>query len=70
MNKLLVLVSMLFLFSGCGTAVERSEFLKHDSHYANCEHMIYSWTGYKKPTNETLKKSNEQGWWGIPIEGK
>ncbi len=57
----------LFLF-GCGTAVERSGFWKHSSHYRNWEHMKFSWYGYKTPTQKSLKESETQDWWGIPVE--
>jgi hypothetical protein len=35
--------------------------------YKSWDHMWFSWGGYKNPTGETLKKSQEQGWWGIEI---
>lgn len=64
---LLVLVAGLFL-SSCGTAAKQSELWEHPTMYKGWDHLRFSWCGYKKPTIETLKKSNEEGWWGIPIK--
>ena len=67
MKKLCFLVLVGLLFSGCATSAKESEFWKHDAMYKNCDHLKFSLYGYKHPTAETLKKSQEQGWWGIPI---
>jgi len=65
--KRIILVLMLGMFlAGCGTAAERSEFWKHDSVYKNWDHFKYSVSGYKNPTDASLKDSTEQKWWGIP----
>ena len=65
--KKIILVLMVGMFlSGCGTAAERSEFWKHDTIYKNWDHFKFSTSGYKQPTDESLKDSQEQGWWGIP----
>ncbi len=66
MKKLCLLVLIGLFLSGCGTAAKRSEFWEHDTMYKNWDHLKYSWWGYKNPTAESLKKSQEQGWWGIP----
>ena len=68
MKKLFLLILMGLLFSGCGPAAQKSEFWQHDSMYKNWEHTKYSWSGYKNPTPEKGEKSEEQNWWGIPIE--
>ena len=68
MKKLFLLLIAGFFLAGCGTAAERSEFWKHDTMYKNYDHMFYSWFGYKKPTAETGKMSQDQGWWGMPID--
>lgn len=69
MKKILFMIVILgFLFSGCSGSVTQSEFMQHSSHYKNCEHVAYSWFGYKKPTAETGQKSEDQAWWGIPVE--
>jgi hypothetical protein len=61
MKKLLLLVVLgLFLF-GCGAKMQRGATWK------NWDHMKYSWWGYKNPTVETGKMSEEQGWWGKEI---
>ncbi len=61
MKKLLLLVVLgLFLF-GCGAEMQRGASWK------NWDHFKYSWSGYKHPTVETGKMSDEQGWWGKEI---
>jgi len=63
----LVLILALFLL-GCGTAAQRSEFLKHDSQYENWDHLKFSWTGWKSASTKDAEKSDDQKWWGEPIE--
>jgi len=67
MKRVFVMVLLGLFFTGCGTLAKRSEFWQHDSMYKNWDHLKFSCWGYKKPTQETLKKSQGQGWWGIPI---
>jgi len=50
----------LFLF-GCGAEMQRGASWK------NWDHFKYSWSGYKNPTAETGKMSDEQNWWGKEI---
>ena len=66
MKRLFLMVLMGSFLLGCGTAVERSEFWKHDTMYRNWDHMKYSWWGYKDPKPDAAEKSQEQEWWGIP----
>ncbi len=65
-RKAIVLFALGLFLAGCGTAAERSEFWKHNTMYKNWDHMTYSWGGYKKCDEDTLKKTQEQAWWGIP----
>jgi hypothetical protein len=59
MKKLLLLAILgLFLF-GCGA--------QRGPSWKNWDHMKFSWWGYKNPTAETGKMSEEQGWWGKEI---
>lgn len=69
MKKFIAMALIGLFFSGCAS-IERSEFWKHEYMYENWDHVKYSWEGYKNPTDETLKKSQEQGWWGIPTTKK
>ena len=64
---LLVLLLGLFIY-GCGASAKESGFWQHDSMYQNNEHMYFSWSGYKSPTEETGKLSDQEKWWGLPIE--
>ena len=58
MKKLILLALFgLFLF-GCSA---------HSPTWKNWDHFKYSAWGYKNPTAETGKMSQEQGWWGEPI---
>lgn len=69
MIEKLFLGAVLCLFiAGCGRAAKQSEFWKHETVYKNWDHLEFSMWGYKNPTVESGKKSQEQGWWGIPIK--
>ena len=62
MKKLLLLAILsLFLF-GCGAGD-----MQRGASWKNWDHFKYSWSGYKNPTAETGKMSEEQGWWGKEI---
>ena len=63
----LVLIGAMFLLS-CGGIAKESEFWKHDTMYRNTDHLKFSWSGYKAPTQQTQKMSQTEDWWGIPIE--
>ena len=67
MRKLFLIMFMVMLLVGCGTAAKESEFWQHDTMYKNWDHLRYSWSGYKNPTQGTGDKSQEQDWWGKPI---
>ena len=69
-RKMLVLAALGLFLAGCGTAAERSEFWKHDTMYRNWDHTFYSWGGYKKCEEESLEKTQEQDWWGLPAGEK
>ena len=67
MKKLFLLLTVVMVLSGCGTAARESEFFDHPFLYKNCEHLKFSWWGYQHPSEETYRKTVEQGWWGKPI---
>ena len=68
MKKILLILAILgFLISGCAS-IQDSEFAKHSYSFKSEEHMWFSLDGYRNPTDETAKKSKEEGWWGVPIE--
>jgi hypothetical protein len=62
MKKLIVLLFIGLLLAGCS-----DEFLAHDSLYKDWEHVKFSWWGYKTPTAEVAKMSDDRGWWGEEI---
>ena len=70
MKKMFLALILGLFISGCGTPAQRAEFLKHDTMYKNWDHTKFSWSGFKNPTVETGKESQEQNWWGEPIEFK
>ena len=62
MKKLFIFILLAILIAGCS-----SEFYKHDSVFKDWEHVKFSWWGYKNPTAEHAKMSQERGWWGEEI---
>ena len=62
MKKILFLLIVLVFLAGCS-----AEWYEHDTIYKNHDHMFYSMGGYKKTTQEDLKNSESQGWWGDDI---
>lgn len=71
MIKNIILIGVLaLLLIGCSHAAKDSEYLEHKTLFKNWDHAKYSLWGYRNPTPEDLKKSQEQGWWGseVPIE--
>ncbi|MEA3416316.1 MAG: hypothetical protein U9R02_09215 [Thermodesulfobacteriota bacterium] len=66
--KRIVLIFILGLFlSGCGTLAKESELWEHDTMYKNWDHLKFSIYGFEHPSIESLKKTDEQGWWGLEI---
>jgi hypothetical protein len=62
MKKLILLALFgLFLF-GCG-----AQEMRRGATWKNWDHFKFSAWGYKNPTAETGKLSQEQGWWGEEI---
>lgn len=69
-KKLGLMLGMGLFLAGCGAKAQQSEFWQHPSVYASWDHLKFSWCGYQNPTAETGKLSQEQKWWGIPIDWK
>jgi len=44
-----------------------SEWYAHDTVYKTNDHMAFSMWGYKNPTDEDLKQSESEGWWGDEV---
>ena len=42
--------------------------MKHESIWKTWDHAYFSYSGYKNPTPDQIKKSEEEGWWGCPVE--
>ena len=62
MKKVIFLLIIAFFLAGC-----TAEWYKHDTIYKTNDHMTFSWWGYKSPTDEDLKNSESEGWWGDEI---
>lgn len=62
MKQIAFLIVAILLIAGCS-----SEFYKHDTAFKDWDHVKFSWWGYKNPTAEDAKMSEEQGWWGEEI---
>lgn len=69
MKKLCLVAFVALFLAGCGTPSQRSDFWKHPTVYKNWDHLKFSWFGYRNPTTETGQKSQDQDWWGTPVEG-
>ena len=59
MKKLVILIFVALLLAGCAS--------QHDSIYKDWDHIKFSWWGYKNPTAEKAKMSDDRGWWGEDI---
>ena len=68
MKRWLVVMMVVFFLAGCGTAAREAGYYEHNSHFRSWEHMKFSLWGYKKVTPADAKKSDEQDWWGVPVE--
>jgi hypothetical protein len=68
MKRWLVVMMAVFFLAGCGTAVREAGYYEHNSHFRSWEHLKFSLWGYSNVTPKDVKKSEEQGWWGIPVE--
>ncbi len=66
MKKLFFLLGVALLVASCSSGTV-SEFAKHDKMYKNWDHMKYSWWGYRNPSEETMKQSIDEGWWGTDV---
>jgi hypothetical protein len=62
MKKIIVLLFIVLLLAACS-----DEFYKHDAVYKDLDHIAFSWWGYKQPTSEDAKMSDQRGWWGEAI---
>ncbi len=67
MRRLILLVFIGMFLAGCAGTAKEAEYCAHSTMYKNWDHLKFSWWGYKEPSEETYRKTEEQGWWGIPI---
>ena len=57
---------VIMVLSGCASMRE-SVFNGHETYYSSGSHMKFSIWGHRNPSEETMKKSDEEGWWGIEV---
>ena len=62
MKNIIFLLIIAAFLAGC-----TAEFYKHDTIYKTNDHMTFSWWGYKAPTQDDLKASESERWWGAEI---
>ena len=63
MKKLLLLAALGLFLYGCGGA----QNMQRGPSWKNWDHFKFSAWGYKNPSTETGKMSDEQGWFGKEI---
>ena len=66
MKRLLILIVGIMALSSCASTRE-SVFNGHETYYGSWSHMKFSIWGHRNPSEEAMKKSDKEGWWGMPI---
>ena len=66
MKRLLIVIAGILVLSGCASTRD-TVFNGHETYYSSWSHMKFSLWGHKKPTEEKMRKSDDEGWWGIPV---
>ena len=69
MKRWLVVIMAVLFLAGCGAAARESGYYEHKTHFQSWEHLKFSLWGYKDVNPVEVKKTKEEGWWGIPVEG-
>ncbi|MBW1981774.1 MAG: membrane lipoprotein lipid attachment site-containing protein [Deltaproteobacteria bacterium] len=72
MKRIFIALSIAFMLAAAGCSLKPGVNYKPDGPrprpaFKNWDHIKFSWFGYRNPTAEDLKKSQEQGWWGQDI---
>ena len=68
MKRLFIVLLGIMILAGCGAAARESGFYEHKTMYENGHHAIFSIYGYKHVDEKEAQMSNDQDWWGIPVE--
>ncbi len=66
MKRLLILIVGIMVLSSCASMSE-SVFNGHETYYASGSHMKFSILGHRNPSEEAMKESDEESWWGTPV---
>ena len=66
MKRILLVTVMCVFLLGCGAAARESGFYEHKSIYAGWDHLWFSWQGYRTCSEQYVKESKKDAWWGIP----
>lgn len=72
MKKLLFVALTALILAGCGAAARESGFYEHDTMYKNCDHMVFSITGYPNADKKVAQESKAENWWGkeVPVKAQ
>lgn len=66
-RKLLILLAVCACGAGCGTSASQSGIWEHETLYRDWDHLRFSWGGHKDVSNEDVRKSTAEGWWGEEV---
>ena len=68
MKRILLIAMICTFLLGCGAAAKESGFYEHSSIYAGWDHLWFSWYGYRTCSEQYVKESKRDAWWGISEE--
>jgi hypothetical protein len=68
MKRAFGLLMVILFLAGCGAAAKESGFYEHNTMYKSWDHMKFSIAGHKEVSPDEAKKSQEEGWWGVPVK--
>jgi hypothetical protein len=71
MKKWIIVSAVVLMLSsglnGC-SSLTCNQAMDHGSIWKSWSHAYFSLYSYRNPTPDDGKKSNEEGWWGCPVE--
>lgn len=64
---LVLAIGMALVSPAMACDVSCDSWLDHDTIYANWDHLVFSWYGYKNISFDDVFNSYSQGWWGHTV---